>query len=110
MENEAIGIGEAEELIRGLREECFNSELQKEAYTEARGKLLGMDPAAEEFSSDGMYWWYRTVRETAYEDFAAGFGRKLTVSVTSYPARMGTLADSLKTVFDQTRKPDEVIL
>lgn len=110
MENEAIRIGEAEELIRGLREGCFNSELQKEAYTEARGKLLGMDPAEEEFSSDGMYWWYRTVRETAYEDFAAGFGRKLTVSVTSYPARMGTLAASLQTVFDQTRKPDEVIL
>lgn len=101
----------AEELIRGLREKVIgHSEYGREAYTEIREKLLETDLAEEDFSSDGAYWWYRTVRETAYEDFAAGFSRKLTVSVTSYPARMGTLAASLQTVFDQTRKPDEVVL
>lgn len=37
-------------------------------------------------------------------------GRRLVVSLTSYPARMGTLDQTLETIYNQTRQADEVVL
>ena len=105
-----LSVRDAEEKIQELRDKVFNpgSGNAEELYRAAQACFRETDFAEEWFSSDGMYWWYRTIRETAYEAFANGFGQKVTVSVTSYPARMKVLAESLKTVFDQTRKPDAV--
>ena len=36
--------------------------------------------------------------------------RRLVVSLTSYPARLGTLDQTLATIYAQTRQPDEIVL
>lgn len=51
-----------------------------------------------------------TVRSHDYETMKKMVSKRLIVSVTTYPKRIGTLAAVLKTIFNQTRKADLVVL
>ncbi len=103
MENDQK-ISNVEELIQRIREG------KTEDYQEIRKQLLETELSEEDFSSDGMYWWYRTIRTAEEEAFVSGWNRKVIVSMTSFPGRIDIAVESLKTIFNQNRKPDEVIL
>lgn len=111
MENEA-GIRKAEEMIRAIREKFLDRKTEEaaEQYALAQARFRESDPAEEGFSSDTMYWWYRTIRKAEYREFVSAANRKLVVSMTSYPARTDVLAEAIKTLCEQTLVPDEVIL
>lgn len=47
--------------------------------------------------------------EKAYRDISS-FSRKIIVSLTSYPPRIGTVHKTLKTLLIQNRKPDKILL
>ena len=78
-------------------------------------RQLAEDPALRdcpvgEAPSEAAYWWLVTARQAGPEEFLARFFSTVTVSMTSFPARIHLVADSLKSVFSQSRKPDRVLL
>ena len=111
MENETK-IREAEEMIRAVREKFLDRKTEEaaEQYAVAQARFRETDLAEEGFASDTVYWWYRTIRKAEYGDFVSAAKQKLVVSVTSYPARTEVLAEAMKTLYEQTLVPDEVIL
>lgn len=53
---------------------------------------------------------FDTVRKHDYETMCLLQSRKIVVSMTSYPKRIGTVHKALETIYAQTRKPDQVVL
>lgn len=60
--------------------------------------------------SEKQYCEFCSVRDHDYETMKQMIGRRLIVSLTSYPKRIGTLGPVLDTIYAQTRQPDEVVL
>ena len=77
--------------------EAFN----REAYANFESRSL----------RDGaLYRDFCTVRKHDYETMKQLLSRRIVVSLTSYPRRIGAVAQALETIYDQTRKADEVVL
>ena len=57
-----------------------------------------------------LYREFATVRKHDYETMCLLQSRKIVVSMTSYPKRIGTVHKALETIYAQTRKPDQVVL
>lgn len=57
-----------------------------------------------------LYREFSSVQKHNYETMKNMYRRKLIVSVTSYPARINLLRQSLETIYAQTRKADAVVL
>ncbi len=60
--------------------------------------------------SQKRYLEFLTVRRHDYETMKKLWSRKIIVSLTSYPRRIGAVATTLETIFAQTKKPKEIIL
>lgn len=73
------------------------------------GPLLKDLTPAQLFNTP-LYRDFQSVQKHDYETMDRMRRRKLIVSVTSYPLRIGLLAQSLQTIYNQTRKPDAVVL
>lgn len=116
MEKE-VKAWEAEELIRKIREGIINSEFSIQNsedgindYPEVREKLLGMELAEEDFSSEVLFRWYETIRKVPAAEFSARAGVRMTVSMTSWPGRIAFAAEALKGIYAQSRKADKILL
>lgn len=103
MDKEDI-IRETEQLIQEIRDG------KREKYPEIREQLLEMELKEEDFPSEVLFRWYETIRKVEPEDFAARAGVRMTVSVTSWPGRIEAVPEALKSVYAQSKKPEEVIL
>lgn len=77
--------------------ECFN-------------KIEFANFSQESFRSLSRYLEFCTVKKHDYETMKRMVNRRLIVSLTSYPRRIGTVAKALETIYAQTRKADEVVL
>lgn len=97
-------IRETEQLIQEIRDG------KREKYPEVREQLLEIELKEEDFSSEVLFRWYETIRKVEPEDFAARAGVRMTVSVTSWPGRIEAVPEALKSIYAQSKKPDEVIL
>lgn len=62
------------------------------------------------FHNINRYLEFSTVKKHDYETMKTLVSRRLVVSLTSYPRRIGSIAEVLETIYAQTRKADEVIL
>mgnify|MGYP002856894286 CR=1 FL=1 len=60
--------------------------------------------------TDRQFLLYRTIREVDWETFRRRSDEPVTVSMTSFPARIGGVAAVLETIFRQTRVPDRIML
>ena len=57
-----------------------------------------------------QYLEFCSVRKHDYETMKKMASRRLVVSLTTYPRRIGSIATVLESIYDQTKKPDEIIL
>lgn len=57
-----------------------------------------------------LYREFATVQKHDYETMKLLLSRRIIVSMTSYPKRIGTVVKALESLYAQTRKPDEVVL
>lgn len=57
-----------------------------------------------------LYRDFCTVQKHDYKTMRQMQSRRIVVSLTSYPRRIGVVAQALETIYDQTRKADEVVL
>ena len=69
---------------------------------------LAFDPAS--LNNGTLYQEFSTVQKHDYEAMKLLRSRRIIVSITSYPKRIGTVAKVLETIYAQTKKADEVIL
>ena len=53
---------------------------------------------------------FSTVRKHDYETMKLLTSRRLIVSLTSFPKRIGVVHKALETIYAQTKKPDEIVL
>lgn len=87
---------EAEKLYRSAHE------------TFARAEFSGIDPLM--LANGMLYREFLTVQKHSYEAMCALRSRRIIVSLTSYPKRIGTIFQVLESVYAQTKKADEVVL
>lgn len=64
----------------------------------------------ETLNNGELYREFCTVQKHSYENMKCLVSRRLIVSLTSYPKRIGVVAQVLNTIYAQTRKADEIIL
>lgn len=64
----------------------------------------------ESFRSLNRYLEFCTVKKHDYATMKRMVRRRLIVSLTSYPPRIGTVAKVLDSIYAQTRKADEIVL
>lgn len=68
------------------------------------------DLEISDLNNDDLFISFCTVKKHDYDAMRKLIARKIIVSLTTYPARIGTLSQVLETVYEQTRQADEVIL
>ena len=61
-------------------------------------------------ASPKQYLEFCTVRKHDYETMKKMVSRRLIVSLTTYPKRIGLISQVLESLYTQTRKPDEIVL
>ena len=74
------------------------------------GEIGSEDDARRKAPSEAVSWWLVTARRVSWEAFQARFFVPVTVSMTTYPARIGLVGEALRSVLAQTRKPQRVLL
>jgi len=85
------------------------AELYERTHREFNGpRLKDINPA--NLYNAQLFREFRTVQKHDYQTMKCMVSRELVVSVTSFPARIGLLAQSLESVYAQSRKPDRVVL
>lgn len=62
------------------------------------------------FADRQLYQKFSTIQNNGYRTMKEMLGRRLVVSMTSYPARIGALAPVLDSLYNQDRKADEILL
>lgn len=62
------------------------------------------------FHNLNRYLEFSTVKKHDYETMKKLVSRRIIVSMTSYPKRIGAVAKALESIYAQTRKADEIIL
>lgn len=68
------------------------------------------DVTFHRFESLLLYQKFSMIRNNEYTALKTMLARRLIVSMTSYPARIGALAPVLDSLFNQDRKADEILL
>ena len=71
------------------------------------GSLSAIQPVG---NNDSLYYKYKIIQKHSYEALTRIAKKRIIVSLTSYPARIRYVYKALDTVYEQTRKADEVIL
>ena len=69
-----------------------------------------MEPLVYNFDSPADFCMYRIMREVPYEDFLARMSVERVVSFTSYPGRIGTVAQVVASLLEQTMPADRILL
>lgn len=64
----------------------------------------------ETLRNDTVYLNYMIVRKQRYDVLKQLIARKLIVAMTTYPGRIATITQVLKTVMEQKRQPDQIVL
>jgi glycosyltransferase involved in cell wall biosynthesis len=73
-----------------------------------REEFANVDPRI--LANPKQYLDFCTVRKHDYESMKKLIGRRLIVSLTTYPKRIGLIPQVLESLYEQTRTPDEIIL
>ena len=73
-----------------------------------RAEFANVDPRT--LHNPKQYLEFCTVRKHDYETMKKLIGRRLIVSLTTYPKRIGLIPQVLDSIYAQTRKPDEIVL
>lgn len=68
------------------------------------------DASARTFRNPNRFREFCTVRKHNYETMKQLTSRKLIVSLTSFPKRIGVVHQALETIYAQTKKADEIVL
>ena len=68
------------------------------------------DVDARTLHNPKQYLEFCTVKKHDYETMRKLIGRRLIVSLTTYPKRIGLIPQVLESLYEQTRTPDEIIL
>lgn len=68
------------------------------------------DLKPEQINNSEMFREFSTVKKHDYEAMKKLRSRRIIVSLTSFPKRIGTLIHTLETIYAQTRKADEIVL
>ena len=76
----------------------------------AFGRHELVDVTFHRFESLLLYQKFSMIRNNEYTALQAMLGRRLIVSMTSYPGRIDSLAPVLDSLFHQDRKADEILL
>ena len=113
-ETEKLSPEKMQDYIAPLRRKpMLAAEEERKAYYCALQEKLKETEITEDtrlFSSEVLYWWAVTVRDVAYEQFTVLIDTEITVSMTSYPARIGYVPTVVKSILNQTWKADRVLL
>ena len=81
----------------------------KMAYEVFNGKAFE-NVNEKTFHSLNRYLEFCTVKKHDYETMKKLVSRRIIVSMTSYPRRIGAVAKALESIYAQTRKADEIVL
>lgn len=91
----------------------FNTPFAGQLYRLAHETFAG-EPFAQlqmqQLHNSELYREFLTVQKHSYEAMRKLRAKRLIVSVTSYPRRIGVTGKALQSIYAQTKKPDEVIL
>ena len=72
------------------------------------GEFCELKP--ENLQNRELYNEFSTIKKHDYETMKRLISRRIIVSMTSYPKRIGAVAKALESIYAQTRKADEIIL
>ena len=91
----------------------FSSPEAAEFYQNAhqmyqQAAYLSLDAA--DLGNASLFYEFRTVQKHDYETMKLLRSRRIIVSITSYPKRIGTVDQVLQTIYTQHKQPDEVVL
>lgn len=64
----------------------------------------------EQLHNNDLYWEFCTVQKHSYSTMRDMVSKRLIVSLTSFPRRISTVSQVLKTIYAQTKQPDEIVL
>lgn len=112
----SIARFEIENLIVALRRyvPSFDTEQARDYYTHLHERFNAPEYATlqkdEAWYLESLYQEFDTIRRHDYETMLMLRSRKLIASITSYPARMDTIHQSIRSILSQTQKPDRVLL
>lgn len=104
-----------EKMIKALERRNFgdSNEYIEEAYQIAHDTFKRQefaDVTVESFTDHQLYQKFATVQNSGYREMKVMLGRRLVVSMTTYPARIGALEPVLNSLYNQDRKADEILL
>lgn len=104
-----------EKMIKALERCDFggSNEYIEQAYQIVHETFNGQefaDITTHSFGDHQLYQKFSTIQNHGYRTMKAMLDRRLVVSMTSYPARIGALAPVLDSLYNQDRKADEILL
>lgn len=91
----------------------LQTDSQIEYYTQIRKRLssTAFDPLLEGYSAgDDVLDWLQVARALDAAEYQRESQKEIIVSLTSYPARIASVAAVIASLDDQTRKPDRIVL
>ena len=88
----------------------FSAPSAKRLYSRAHALFAAERFAQPQLHNSELYREFLTVRKHSYDAMAQLQSKRLIVSVTTYPRRIGVVGKALQSIYAQTKKPDEVIL
>ena len=114
VDNVAIPIDKIKEYVDGLYSmKDISLPESREYYNEIRTYFLSPvfeTLSREDFKNDKLFNRMSIVRKHNYKKYCELRSKRLIVSLTSYPARIGGVAAALGTILDQTHPADEIVL
>jgi len=114
MEDHVRAVWEQVETVRRFFLAGEGNDREKKAQYEQLAALAG-DGALQgctvrDAPSEAAYWWLATARQVAFEAFLSRFSVPVTVSLTTWPARIQAVANTLDSMERQTWKPERTLL
>ncbi len=99
--------------VYSLKEYTNNltSENSQYFYSYIRERFLSGDfENAEDVLYPELFRWFELIKRYEYSFFTALYRKNMVVSLTSYPARINAVSTVLQTIYNQTKKADEIVL
>ena len=99
--------------ILQIRSRTLQKEFDRESYASLQKELTAPeygDSGFRQYSSQGVYWWMKTIRQVPFDRFRELASEKVTVTMTTYPARMQYAVKAAASLFRQKWKTDQVFL
>lgn len=104
-----------ESYINSLKRDIRSFSLKESQYLYTEAHRFFLEKACTELTpaclhNTRLYTEFCTVRKQPYETMCQLLAKKIIVSVTSYPKRIGTIKSVIDTILSQTKRADHVIL